>query len=252
MSVYYSISPTLYDDQFWWKKDDIEFWNQKILFSKKQASVLELAAGTGRLAYALIRGGAEYTGLELSQDFVSYANLKLQSSFGCSPILQGDMRQFNFKKQYDYLFIGFNSFLHLLNNHDVNFFLSSIKKHMHKKSRFYLDVFVPHPLFLYRPKNLKTKVVEFYNSETKKECVIEELLDYDSAQEIATVHWTYLDNRNQCFNEFQFKMKMFYPDSLISLLTENGLSIKNIWGSYEGEDFSEDSNLQIYECMLLD
>ena len=78
------------------------------------------------------------------------------------------------------------------------------------------------------------------------------MLDYDSTQEIATVHWIYLDSQDQCFNEFQFKMKMFYPDSLISLLTENGLSIKNIWGSYEGEDFSEDSNLQIYECSLAD
>ena len=23
---YYNISPQIYDDQFWWKKDDIEFW----------------------------------------------------------------------------------------------------------------------------------------------------------------------------------------------------------------------------------
>ena len=31
MSKYYSISPQLYDDQFWWKKDDIEFWKQIFL-----------------------------------------------------------------------------------------------------------------------------------------------------------------------------------------------------------------------------
>jgi len=251
MSQYYSISPQLYDDQFWWKKDDIEFWNQQILSSNKQTSVLELAAGTGRLAYSLIRGGVKYEGLELSNQFVDYANIKLKTDFNYSPIIQGDMRNFNLHKKYDYIFIGFNSFLHLFNNNDVENCLLSIKKHMHSQTLFYLDVFVPDPLFLYRSNKLKMPIMEFYNSTTNQECIIQEILDYNSENEIANIHWLYLDNMQNCFNEFKFKMKIFYPDSLVSFLTENGFSIQNIWGSYDLEIFSEDSSLQIYQCKLL-
>ena len=64
---YYSILPKIYDDQFWWKKDDIEFW-KKIFYNKKN-TILELAAGTGRLAIPLIREQNNYTGLELSKGY---------------------------------------------------------------------------------------------------------------------------------------------------------------------------------------
>ena len=66
---YYNISPQIYDDQFWWKKDDIEFW--KFSLNKKKSKTLELAAGTGRLALPLIREKINYTGLEISNTVLS-------------------------------------------------------------------------------------------------------------------------------------------------------------------------------------
>ena len=74
MNEYYMIDPQTYDDQFWWKKDDIEFWKSVLIAN--DATILELAAGTGRLGIPLVREGAQYTGLELSTEYVKYANLK--------------------------------------------------------------------------------------------------------------------------------------------------------------------------------
>ena len=34
MSIYYSIPPQVYDDQFWWKKDDLEFWKNELDINK--------------------------------------------------------------------------------------------------------------------------------------------------------------------------------------------------------------------------
>ena len=31
MNEYYMIDPQTYDDQFWWKKDDIEFWKSILI-----------------------------------------------------------------------------------------------------------------------------------------------------------------------------------------------------------------------------
>ena len=75
MSKYYSISPQLYDDQFWWKKDDIEFWKSELLKTSTE-KILELGAGTGRLAGPLAKEGADYTGIDISKDYVRYAQHK--------------------------------------------------------------------------------------------------------------------------------------------------------------------------------
>ena len=136
MPEYYSIPPKLYDDQFWWKKNDIEFW--KSLFSNPDKTILEFAAGTGRLAVPLIREGLSYTGIEISPDYVKYA----YNEHNLQSIICNDMRFVDLEKKFDYLFIGFNSFSHLLNSSDVSSFFDTVKHHMHKKSHFYIDVFM--------------------------------------------------------------------------------------------------------------
>ena len=80
MEQYYIIDPKTYDDQFWWKKDDIEFWKNILLHPQKK--VLELAAGTGRLAKPLLREKSMYKGLELSHEYVDFANSKFPTEEG--------------------------------------------------------------------------------------------------------------------------------------------------------------------------
>ena len=96
MIQYYIINPQTYDDQFWWKKDDIQLWqNIANLYHSKNLEILELAAGTGRLAHPLILSGFNYTGLELSNQYTKYAAQKLSAN----KIVQGDMRSFNLEKK---------------------------------------------------------------------------------------------------------------------------------------------------------
>ena len=178
MKQYYIIDPQTYDDQFWWKKDDIEFW--KSILIANDATILELAAGTGRLGIPLIREGAQYTGLELSTEYVKYGNLKFPSP---GPIIEGDMRNFNFLKKYDFIFIGFNSLLHLLSEKDVVKCFNSIKKHMHSKTRLYIDVFIPDDSFLRRSPSSNLTVMEFFDSKNHCISIIKEKLVYDRLNE---------------------------------------------------------------------
>ena len=243
---YYLIDPQLYDDQFWWKKDDIEFWKSQLLYSNK--SILELAAGTGRLALPLVREGANYTGIEISKQYTIFANNKLSPYADKPPIIQGDMRIFNINKKFDFIFIGFNSFLHLLKEEEAINCLNSIKKHMHKETKLYIDIFVPHPLFLYRPKNHQTHVLDFYDTHINKEGYILETIDYNSSNEIADVIWKYFIINKKQYHKFNFKMKMYFPDTMNRILIDSGYAINAVWGNYSCSDFCEGSNLQIYQC----
>ena len=246
-SKYYTIPPQIYDKQFWWKKDDVEFW-KKLLFSKNK-KILELAAGTGRLGIPLVREGLNYKGVELSSEYCKYANLKLNefNNFAC--IENDDMRTFDFKFFFDFIFIGFNSWLHLLTEEDANKCLRSIKKHMQPHSLFYIDILIPNPLFLYRPKDVALRVLEFEDS-NQNMIYIDEILDYHKNLEIANITWIYSNRDNEELFNFKFQMKMYYPDTMNRLLIDNGFSIRNIWGDYDKNKVNEESVLQIYECNI--
>ena len=244
MADYYLIPPKLYDDQFWWKKNDIEFW--KSLFINNNKTVLEFAAGTGRLALPLIREGIIYSGVEISNKYVDYAHKKNN----LKSIIQGDMRYVDLNQTFDCVFIGFNSFSHLLNSSDVLLFLDVVKRHMHAGSHFYIDVFIPHPSFLYRSKKKKQKIMDFFDSDIQKDVRIEETLNYDEKTEIISIHWNYIDSKKKTYRSFKFQMKAYYPDTMNRLLVDCGFYIQNIWGAYDLTPLNNDSDLQIYDCVL--
>ena len=245
MTKYYIINPQTYDDQFWWKKDDIEFWKNLVLSPSK--TVLELAAGTGRLAEPLLREGSLYTGLEISDQYVDFANSKF---LDLNPIIQGDMRSFNLDRQYDFIVIGFNSLLHLLTDDDLMKCLSAIKRHMHKNTKLYIDIFIPNPAFLYRS-DAPSFIMEFFDNQKQCNARIDESIVYNETNDIVSVVWSYLDmNADIVYNTFKFEMRILYPDTMNRLLIDSGFKVCNLWGSYSFEKISEDSAVQVYELSL--
>ena len=95
----------------------------------------------------------------MSADFADLAKKKLIKAGNSVSIISGDMRNFKLNKTFDLIFIGFNSFLHLLKDEDAISCFNCVKKHMHENSRFLIDVFTPSPLFLYRPEDARFPVL---------------------------------------------------------------------------------------------
>ena len=247
MNEYYVIDPQTYDDQFWWKKDDIEFWKSTLITTHTHASILELAAGTGRLGSPLIREGAHYTGLELSKKYVKYANHKFKSY---NPLILGDMRDFSFYKKYDFIFIGFNSFLHLLSESDAKQCLISIKRHMHVNTKVYIDILMPSRSLLSCPSSSILTAIEFFDSQKRCLSRIKEKFFYNSLDETVSVNWQYKNEKNICYKQFNFQMKLYYPDTMKKILKDTGFYIYNLWGSYDKAPHKKNSPLQIYELGL--
>ena len=245
-SIYHN--PQRYEDQYWWKKNDIEFW--KNIYDKHIGTrILELGCGTGRLGLPLLRCGAHYTGVEISKEFCVYAEEKIVQS-GFSPnIVNQDFRDFNLGEKYDIIFIGFNTFLHILTDSDAISFLKAVKSHMHSESRFYIDIFVPDPSFLYRTQK-RVKNLEYIDSQTNQTIYIDEVCNYDQSTEINKVTWIYYSKDSDKEEKYQFTMRMYYPDTMNRIITDVGFHINQLWGDHEFNEFNEYSELQIYECQL--
>jgi len=211
---------------------------------------LELACGTGRIAEPLLRSGAQYTGMDIEKRFLRSAQKKLSKYKGHFSIHYGDMRSFNFKTNYDLIFIGFNSFLHLLTDEDVLDFFQCVKNHMHAKTRFIIDIYIPDPLFLYRPKNMRFPVLEYVDSKTKQNIYVEETNQYNRKTEINKITWYFSSKGKKDFDIRSFSVRMYFPSKMHQLLTEAGFTILHQWGDYYQTNMNTGSSLQIYDTIV--
>jgi len=178
------------------------------------------------------------------------AKKKLISNENSVSIIAADMRKFQLNKVFDLIFIGFNSFLHLLNDEDAISFLKCVKKHMHGNTRFVIDIFTPNPLFLYRPEGTRFHVLEYTDSNTGEHVWVEESNAYDPDTEINELTWYFSSEKKKDFAVKYFSMRMYFPSKMNQLLIDGGFRILHQWGDYYRTNLGEGSKLQIYYTCL--
>lgn len=240
-------NPVRYDDENWWKKDDLEMWKYLCGYDSNK-NVLELASGTGRITFPLLKEGHNLTGIDLSKSFYDYAcKLAKQYKYINCTFLNENMTNFNLHKKFDIIIIGFNSFLHLLNDDDARACLNCVEKHLHERGRFYIDIYRPTPLHYCRPNNLRTEAIEYFDTQINEKVIIEETNNYNVDEELNQITWYYSSKKKKDFQITKSFTRMYWPETMNRLILDTGLKILNIWGDYNFNHFNEKSNLQIYE-----
>jgi len=240
-------NPSLYDDQYWWKRDDIEFYKKII---PPHSKVLELGSGTGRLGVPLLRNDVEYFGLELSKEFCNYTRSKLLHEEHQNQIIHGDMTSFKIDHKFDYIFVAFNTFLHLLTNDKAAQCFQCVKSHLSDNGIFILDIVHPHPSFLFKSNNKPELVMDFKDSTNDDIVKIYEYCEYNHETEICDIIWEYRYQKYvDSSKQFEYQMRMYYPDTINRLLIDNGFYIDEVYGDYDMNRFKEDSQLQIYKAI---
>ena len=140
--------PALYDAVHRWKINDIDFivnWADRV-----GSPVLELAAGTGRLAIPILEKGYTYVGIDNSPEFVAWAVKKLKTYEERGKIVLEDKENFALNQNFEFIFIGFNSLFHLTTNKQIHSCFKNVRDHLTDTGTFLIDCFVPDPEFLYR------------------------------------------------------------------------------------------------------
>ena len=234
-------NPALYDACTAHKIDDIPFYEHWA--KQTNGPILELACGTGRIAKHLIESGFNYTGLDLSSVFIDYC----RSNFPNGKFTTGDMCDFNLGQKFDLIFIPFNSFLHLYKEDEMTQCLKSIQNHLSDNGKFLLDIFVPNPEFLYRDPDKKYEEMTIIQP-NGGECTVWQKNQYKEETEINHIHWFFNRGNSEPMDEYDFDMRMIYPDTMDRVLSDSDFTIEEKWGDYDGEPFNETSLLQLYIC----
>ena len=235
----------LYPDLYDALHQDIETDKNVITHYAKKCNgpVLEVASGTGRLSKYITDLGLPYTGIDNSQSFldVSIENLGNRGTF-----LLRDMRDFHLNKKFDFIFIGFNSFLHNLTDKDAVSCLTSIKTHLNDGGLFLLSIFQPDHSFLYRNEYLY-EARTFFKYQGKQ-CRMMERNSFDDGTQINSLTWQLEIDGNLSEETYSFKQRMYYPHEMDLLFQETGFSIQEKFGDWDMNPLDEESPLQIYIC----
>ena len=235
------INPELYDALH----NDIGTDENVIKYYAKKCngSVLEIACGTGRLSKYIIDLGLPYTGIDNSKPFL---NVSLEKFGKNGTFLYNDMQDFKLAKKFDFIFIGFNSFLHNLTDKDALNCLRSVRDHLNSEGLFLLSIFLPDPEFLYRDEYLH-EARTFFNYKGKQ-CRVMEKNSYDDETQINSLTWQLEIDGKLSDETYSFKQRMFYPHKMHLLFQESGFTVNEKFGDWDMNPMDEESPLQIYIC----
>jgi len=124
---------------------DLSFYLK--LASETSGPVLELGCGTGRVALTLARAGSSVTGLDRSPAMLAQFKAKLDSEPADVrervTLVEGDMTEFELKRQYGLILAPFRAFQHVLDTADQRRCLTCIARHLAPAGRFVYNAFEP-------------------------------------------------------------------------------------------------------------
>lgn len=223
---------------------DLQFY-KKWLPTDKNARILELCCGTGRLTIPIAK---EYTicGVDNSFSMLEQAKLKATKEGLEIDFIKADIRTLDLPNKYDLIFIPFNSVHHLYQNQDLFDTLNLVKKHLKDEGLFLFDCYNPNIHYIIEAEKELNKMAE-YTTNYGRKVVIKQVMKYENNSQINRIEWHYFINDK--FHSVQnLDMRMYFPQELDTYLKWYGFTIVHKFGNFEEEKFSDKSEKQIFVC----
>jgi SAM-dependent methyltransferase len=212
--------------------------------------VLELACGTGRVLLPLARQGYQVSGVDISPAMLEVARDKVAAEGLADRVtlVEGDMRDFALDGRFNLAFVAVNSFMHLLTTDDQLTALACIRRHLNPGGLLLVDLFNPDlgSLLDARGQVLMDKTMT--DPETGHRLVRFHTRTVDLGQQTQRV--TYIVDEVDGDGKvrrtlFPFSMRYLFRYELELLLRHAGFTVEAVYGSYDLDEFSGDSDRMI-------
>jgi len=224
---------------------DLEFY-KRWLPKNKDAQILELCCGTGRLTLPIAKDGYHISGVDYTSSMLEQAKVKASEEGLEIEFIEADIRTLDLLKKYDLIFIPFNSIHHLYKNEDLFKTFTVVKNHLKKGGLFLLDCFNPNIQLIVEGEKEQKEFAE-YTTKDGREVLIKQKMLYENKTQINHIEWHYFING--AFNSIQnLDMRMFFPQELDSYIESTGFNIIHKFGDFDEEAFNDNSEKQIFVC----
>lgn len=227
---------------------DLQFY-KKWLPKNKDAKILELCCGTGRLTLPIAKNGYDICGVDYTSSMLEQAKVKASEAGLEINFIEADIRTLNLQEKFDLIFIPFNSIHHLYKNEDLFKAFNVVKNHLKEGGLFLLDCFNPNIKYIVEGEKGQSVIAE-YTTNDGREVLIKQTMRYENTTQINRIKWHYFINGE--FHSIQnLDMRLFFPQELDSYLEWAGFNVIHKFGSFEEEAFSDNSEKQIFVCKKL-
>ncbi|MCC8145427.1 MAG: class I SAM-dependent methyltransferase [Bacteroidales bacterium] len=222
---------------------DLPFY-KKWLPENKDAKILELCCGTGRLTLPIAKDGYNICGVDYTSSMLEQGKIKASEAGLEINFIKADIRTLNLQEKFDFIFIPFNSIHHLYKNEDLFKAFNVVKNHLKDGGLFLLDCFNPNIQYIVEGEK-EQKTIAAYTTDDGRDVLIKQTMRYENKTQINRIEWHYFINGE--FHSIQnLDMRMFFPQELDSYLEQAGFNVIQKFGSFEEEAFEDHLEKQIY------
>jgi SAM-dependent methyltransferase len=219
--------------------------------------ILELACGTGRALLPLARQGYRVTGVDVSPEMLAIARRKVEAEGLADRVTlaEQDMRQLALGSRFNLAFAAVNSFMHLLTAQDQMAALSRIREHLNPGGRLLLDLFNPDlgRLLDFRGQVSLDKVLTDPETGHTVMKMRSDRADLSRQTIGVTFMFDEVDEQGAVRRTLvTFSVRYLFCAELEHLLQRTGFAVEAIYGSYDLDDFSSESDKMITVARRLD
>jgi len=216
------------------------------------APVLEVGAGTGRVAIPLARTGLTVTAIEKSSGMSEIFEQKLAVEDGAVKsrikLLKGEIATVALDSRFKLAILAFN-FLQLATSRDARMnLLLQLRHALVNRGKLYIEVSMPHTDYTSLGKTGRRYSKTFYDRGRRLWAVLFQSHEYSPATQELVLEYMYLYLRNDgnADRVTRFaRLAIIYPLELEGLLGEAGFVIEDRWGGFDKNPLSNESQRMI-------
>lgn len=199
--------------------------------------VLDLCCGTARHSIALSKQALSVVGIDLSKNLLTLAEARVKQAGARLPLVRADMRFFPFRDDvFSAVISMFTSFGYLPSESEDALSLLEISRTLKRRGKFLLDLAnKDHIVRTFRERDW-AEFEPFYMLERRS-------LDLRGSR--LTSQWTLVRKNSGKVEFVEHNVRLYAFVRVEQLLNEAGLTIRNVYGGYEKQEFTLDSSRMI-------
>ena len=200
--------------------------------------VLELAIGTGRIALPLKERGFDVRGVDVSEAMV--AKLREKPNGEEIPVTMGNFADVPVEGTFKLVYLVFNTLFALLAQAEQIECMENVASHLEPGGLFVLECFVPDLTRFDRGQRVGASSIDVDDLE------LEVSRHHATEQRIDSMHVVIRDGE---VKTYPVRLRYAWPSELDLMARIAGLRLRERWGGWEREPFTDDSgsHVSIYE-----
>jgi SAM-dependent methyltransferase len=196
--------------------------------------VLELAIGTGRIALPLKERGFDVHGVDVSEAMV--AKLREKPGGDAIPVTMGNFADVPVEGSFNVIYLVFNTFFALLSQAEQIECMENVAAHLEPGGIFVMECFVPDLARYERGQNVSATDVGV------------DVVELDVARHRPTeqrIDASHVVLRNGDVRVYPVRLRYAWPAELDLMARISGLKLRERWGGWEREPFTDDSGSHV-------